>query len=515
MKKTGRTSKVLKNAKISLLFVLILLLLNFISRSVFINTLGPEILGLNTIATNLIGFLNLAELGIAAAIASSLYKPLAENNKKDIAEIIAVQGWMYRNIAFFIMVCAFFLMLFFPVIFKKIEISLWYVYSIFGVLLFSSLLTYFITYKQVLLVADMKEYKVIFIVKGAQIIKITFQILALMYLNNGFIFWIILELIYGISAAIILKKVIEKEYPWLNINTSEGKYLKDKHSNIIKHTKQLFFHKFSGFVLLQTTPLIIFAYASLTTVSMYDNYMMIILGVTTLVSSVFSSFQPAIGSLVANEDSKKVLNFFYEYAVLRYWLASIVCVVFYFQAHDFVRLWLGGEFILSNNIFNCMVIYLFISLTRVLEPFTYAFALYSDIYAPIAEALINLSLSIILGYFFGLEGILIGVITSLILVICIWKPFYMFTRGFKNSVLNYFKRLVLYLASIFVSFILVDNIFQFLLTSNYSIFNFIKELILILFIYSFTAFVLFYLLFSEFRSVSLRIRNILLSFIGK
>ncbi|WP_333654567.1 sugar transporter [Acinetobacter johnsonii] len=510
MKKIGRTSKVLKNAKISLLFVLILLFLNFISRSVFINTLGPEILGLNTIATNLIGFLNLAELGIAAAIASSLYRPLAENNKEAIAEIIAVQGWMYKNIAYIIMISAFFLMFFFPIIFEKIEISLWYAYSIFGVLLLSSLLTYFITYKQVLLVADMKEYKVIFVVKGAQIIKITLQILALIYLSNGFLFWIMFELIYGICSAMILKKIIEKEYPWLNIKTSEGKKLKDKHSIIIRNTKQLFFHKFSGFVLLQTTPLIIFAYASLTTVSMYDNYMMIILGVTTLVGSIFSSFQPAIGSLVAKENSKKILEFFYEYAVLRYWIASIICVVFYFQAHDFVELWLGNEFILSGGIFNCLVIYLFIALTRVLEPFTYAYGLYSDIYAPIIEAILNLTLSLILGYFFGLVGILIGVIISLILVVCIWKPFYMFTRGFKYSVLNYFKKIILYIIGVFLGFLLVENFNYLFVTNDDSIVSFIKNTVLISLIYSIIIFMLFYMLFPEFRSVSCRVKYAIL-----
>lgn len=512
MKKNDRTSKVLKNAKISLLFVLVLLFLNFISRSVFINSLGPEILGLNTIATNLIGFLNLAELGISAAIASSLYKPLAENNKKDIAEIIAVQGWMYKKIAYIIMISAIFLMFFFPIIFKKTELPLWYAYSIFGVLLLSSLLTYFITYKQVLLVADMKEYKLIFVIKGAQILKIIFQILALIYLTNSFFYWVILELIYGISSAMILKKIIEEEYPWLNINKSEGRKLKDKHQYIIKHTKQLFFHKFSAFVLMQTTPIVIFAYASLTMVSIYDNYMMIVIGIVSLTTAVFSSLQPAIGNLVATKKTKEVLNFFYEYASLRFWLASVVCVVFYFQSNSFISLWVGEEFILEKNVFLCFVIYLFLSLTRVVDPFIYAYSLYGDIYAPILEAFINLTLSIVLGYLFGLQGILIGVIVSLLIIIFFWKPYYVFNNGFSLGVMGYFRRIFFYMFAISISITLIFLLNKFFICVGGGVVEFIVNSIIVFLKYSLVSSFVFFILFPEFRNVIFRIKS---AFLGR
>lgn len=510
MENSNRGSKVLANAKISLLFFLILLLLNFISRSVFIKYLGPEILGLNTIATNLVGFLNLAELGISAAIASSLYKPLSENNQEEIREIITLQGWLYRNIAYFIIVGAGILMCFFPIIFEKTQITLWYAYSIFLVLLASSLLTYFLNYKQVLLIAEMKEYKIILSIRTVQILKIMLQIFAIIYFKHGFIYWILLELVYGVSSSFILKKIIEREYPWLNIDVSKGRGYRVKHPNIITHTKQLFFHKISGFVLLQTTPLIIFAYASLTMVSMYDNYMMIILGITTLISAIFSSFQPAIGNLVANAESSKVLSFFYEYAVLRYLMAAVICVVFYFQAHYFITLWLGDKYIIPNDVFIFMVVYLFITLTRVLDPFVYAFALYGDIYAPMLEAIINLSLSIVLGYFFGLEGILSGVIISLFLVIFIWKPYYIFLFGFKSSVLCYFRKIAIY-----ISCIALSTLFFYFTVRNFNFNNsswlyfFISSMVIFV-LYSIIAFIVFYIFLVDFRKVFFRVKNVLL-----
>ena len=62
----------------ALVFYFINLILQFFSRKIFLDYLGAEVLGLNTTATNLLQFLNLAELGVGAAIACTLYKPLAE-----------------------------------------------------------------------------------------------------------------------------------------------------------------------------------------------------------------------------------------------------------------------------------------------------------------------------------------------------------------------------------------------------------------------------------------------------
>ena len=76
----SRTSKSIKNSLVALAFYFINLVLQFFSRKVFLDYLGAEILGLNTTATNLLQFLNLAELGIGSAIACTLYKPLLEKD---------------------------------------------------------------------------------------------------------------------------------------------------------------------------------------------------------------------------------------------------------------------------------------------------------------------------------------------------------------------------------------------------------------------------------------------------
>lgn len=241
MSESSRTVKSIKNAQVALIFYFINLVLQFFSRKIFLDCLGAEVLGLNTTAQNLIGFLNLAELGIGGAIAFTLYKPIFEKDSQTINEIVSVQGWLYRRVAFIVIVGACVLMLFFPLIFEKAEVPMWYTYGSFIVLLISTLLGYFVNYRQIVLTADQKEYKITLNVQGFKIIKVLLQIVAIYYLSNGYVYWMILEVIMSITAAVILDRLLKREYPWLQTTISNGKELSRKYPQIITKTKQVFF----------------------------------------------------------------------------------------------------------------------------------------------------------------------------------------------------------------------------------------------------------------------------------
>ena len=219
----SRTIKSFKNAQVALIFYCVNLILQFFSRKIFIEYLGSEVLGLNTTAQNLLGFLNLAELGVGTAIAYCLYRPLYNNNQKEINDIVSIQGWLYRWIAAFVIIGAVALMCFFPKLFGKADLPLWYAYGTFSVLLFSSLLGYFINYRQIVLSADQKEYKITYIVQGAKSLKILIQILAICISDNGYMWWMILEAVFAILTSFGIDKIIKKEYPWLNPKLTNGK----------------------------------------------------------------------------------------------------------------------------------------------------------------------------------------------------------------------------------------------------------------------------------------------------
>ena len=91
---------------------------------------------------NLLQFLNLAELGVGAAISYTLYKPLANKDAQQVNEVVSVQGYLYTIIGIIVIISAGILMLFF-LSFSKINIPIWYTYATFGVLLFQLYLDIF------------------------------------------------------------------------------------------------------------------------------------------------------------------------------------------------------------------------------------------------------------------------------------------------------------------------------------------------------------------------------------
>ena len=436
----NRTAKSLKNSIVAIWVYIINLILQFCSRKIFLEYLGAEVLGLNTTANNLLQFLNLAELGIGNAVAFTLYKPLHNKDYNSINEIVSLQGWLYRKIAWVVIFGAAILMLFFPLIFENAKIPLWYAYASFTALLISALLSYFVNYTQIVLSADQKEYKIQYSYRLMMLVKLLFQIVAVTYFANGYIWWIILEVLFAFIASIALKITVKKTFPFLKKNISIGIDLRKKYPEILTKIKQVFFHKIGGFALTQTSPLIVYAYTSLTQVTIYANYLLIIGGVTNMITAVFNGISASVGNLVAEGNKTKILTVFEELFSIRYLFACTICYAVYTLSPGFITLWIGAEYLLDNVILLLLTATLYIGITRsTVGAFIGAYGLYSDIWAPILEATLNIGLSILFGYYYELYGILLGVLISQFVVIFCWQPYFLFKKGLKVPLSIYIK----------------------------------------------------------------------------
>ena len=69
-----RSLNSIKNIATSIGTTIILALLGFFTRKIFIDSLGEEYLGLNGLLLNIIGMLSLVEGGIGTSIVYNLYK---------------------------------------------------------------------------------------------------------------------------------------------------------------------------------------------------------------------------------------------------------------------------------------------------------------------------------------------------------------------------------------------------------------------------------------------------------
>lgn len=438
--KVSRTAQSVKNSIFALLFYLLNLLVQFYSRKIFIDYLGVEIVGLNATATNILQFLNLAELGISSAISYTLYKSFVFNDRNTIKEIVAVQGYLYRWIGIIVCCCALILSLFFPFIFKKIELPLWYTFASFGVLLFSSLLSYFVNYKQIALTANQQNYKIICSFKNVMLVKVVIQIFSVKFCENGYVWWLVEEFVFAIIASLSLRWIVHKEFPYLKDKVSSKKQLVKKYPLVVSKTKQLFFHKISGFVVNQTSPIIIYAYFSLKDVTVYSNYMLIVMGIYSLMNAFFSGMQAGVGHLVAEGEKEKIIKVFRELFSVRFMLILAICTTLWKVINPFIFLWLGADFLLSKIVVLLIIVNLYLAVDRaVTESYIYAYGMFQDIYSPIIETILNIGGSLLFGYLWGIEGILLGVTLSMFFIYFCWKPYFLFRFGLHENISWYIQ----------------------------------------------------------------------------
>lgn len=437
-----RVHKSMLNAEVNLLFYFLTLFLAFFSRRIFLECLGTEFIGLTGTLGNILGYLNLAELGITSCIGYFLFKPLQANNRQEIQDILSLLGYLYNWIGCIILIGGALISLFFPFIFSKAELGLGIIYFAYYSFLGSSLIGYFINYRQILLTADQKNYLVAIYFQSARIMKIILQIL-LAYTYQNLYVWVGIEFLFGVIGCLILNWKINKEYPWLNVDKSRGKLLLKQYPEIITKTKQVFIHKIKDFALIKSDELFIFLFVSLKMVAYYGNYMIVISKLISLFSAVTGSIGASVGNLVAEGNKQNMLKVFWELTTIQHTISAILCFSLYSFLEPFVVHWLGSEYIMDNRILILLIIFVYITNSRKsVDNFNYAHGLYADVWSAWAELIINVSITIIAGLKWGIIGILLGKIASLLAIVVLWKPYYLFTSGFKESVLIYWKGVI-------------------------------------------------------------------------
>ena len=93
---------------------------------------------------------------------------------------------------------------------------------------------------------------------------------------------------------------------------------------ILQKVKQLIFHKIGGFVLFQTSPLIIYAFTDLNIVAIYGNYMLIVSGLTMLLSALYNGLGAGVGNVVATAEDARVMSLFREIYSSRFYCVNLL-----------------------------------------------------------------------------------------------------------------------------------------------------------------------------------------------
>jgi len=462
MEQKTRSENSIKNASVALIYYIITNIFAFVMRMVLTRFIGIEYAGLNSLLINILGVLNIAELGLGVAVGYSLYKPLAEKDYEKINEILCLFKYLYKIIAIIIAIAGIFITIFIDS-FVTSDIPLEEIRISFILYLIVTIASYLLTFLNVLPSADQRNYMVVKIQNNGKILKDILQILSIVILKNFYV-WLLIEIISSIIIYFYTNIKIKKDYKWYKEdNTKSLKELLKKYKAIVKSTKDLIFHKIGGLIVYQTDIILISYFGTLTDSGIYSNYMLIYTMLTGVIEQAFNGITASIGNLIVEKSDKETFNIWKEIYVIMMFITILFGFLFYQLANPFISVCFGEEYILSSIIVLGIVINtMFRIIKNPIDKFKDAYGIFWDRYAPIIEAIINLVFSIWFGIKLGILGVVAGTIVSNIVITLCWKPYVIFKYGFKEKVSKFFiitfKYLIIGGIGILIAYLIINKI---------------------------------------------------------
>ncbi|WP_160725771.1 lipopolysaccharide biosynthesis protein [Bacillus sp. USDA818B3_A] len=432
----SRTSKSAKNVIMVYINQIVSIILQFLSRTVFIYALGVSYLGFNSLFSDVLKLLSLADLGFSSAMAYTFYEPLAKNDKAKIASLIRFYKKVYRIIAVAVAILGFCLIPFLDIIVKTEKpipnLTLYYL-----LFLSNSVMSYLFVYKTTLLVADQKNYIVVKLKTKLNFVVTIIQMIFLL-LSKNFIVYLIIMNVSTFLQNVLPSMQVDKLYPEIK----KGLPLSKKESkSIFGNLRSAFIYKLSNTLINSTDNILISVLVGTVWVGYYSNYLIIISSVTTFVSGIFTSMTASVGNLIVTEKPEKRFQIFNSEQVLSFVVAGVVVPCFCLLSNDFIYVWLGKEFVLNKLVVYGISINFY--LTCIFQPlwsFREASGLYRKTkYVMTVTAIINLILSLVLGKMIGLPGILIATAISRLSTYFWYEPNILFKEYFEKSSKLFYK----------------------------------------------------------------------------
>ncbi|MCD7726123.1 MAG: polysaccharide biosynthesis protein [Clostridiales bacterium] len=445
----GRIQQAEKNIIFGYLSNFVTLLMNFIQRTVFIWVLGRTLLGVNSIYTDVLSVLSLAELGIGTALNYSLYKPVANGDIEKIKSYMRFYKRAYTAIAVVIAAAGIAISPFLKYILKNPgdysmrELTIYYF-----IFLFNTVSTYFVAYKYSLTNAEQKNYIQTNVTTITKIATVLVQIAVLLTTGN-FLFYLLAQLFVELAQKIFVSVYLNRRYPYLREKDVQ-KLSNEETRAVTTKTKALVLHKIGDVARLQTDAIIISSFVNVDTSGVVANYTYIITYVGNFVNVIFSSVVSGFGNLVATESREKQYQVFKVYRFFACWLFGFGAVGFWHLLTPLIGgLWLDESWVVSGVVVTLLVIDFYLKGGRsVLENFKIAAGVFEqDRYLPLIQGGLNLALSIVLVQRIGLAGVYVGTLVSGILANLI-RPVIIYRVCFDRKAWGYFADSLRYMAVI-------------------------------------------------------------------
>lgn len=447
-----RIEKSKLNTKVTLITSIVMGVFSFAERTVFNQFFIDEYLGINSFINSIIYILSFLEMGLYSAVGFALYAPLEYEDQQQINAIMR----FFRNAYFIIgtvMLTAGLALVPFMHMFIRTSVDINHVRVYFLILLVANVSAYYLNYTSILMNANQEQYKI------SLVTNLTWTVLYLAEMiiavtTQNFLFYTIAVLIANLSKNIILRLIAECDFPLLDTGKKSGSINPEIKNRIVKNTKGLIITKLGSVLVTSTDALLISMLVGTAVLGKYSNYQMIYMGLFSISNLLPQSIIASLGNAGVTETKRTMSRGFEVLNLSSYFIYATLTIMMLNIYTPVISAFFGADRILpfSTVCLICMVFYMN-SMREILLSYKASLGLYwEDRKRPILEGLTNLIISIILGYFWGLNGILLGTVITAICINLVIEPRVIFHEGFSRSAYWFYVSTVLrFLLAVIIS----------------------------------------------------------------
>lgn len=421
-----------RNALTNIFGQVLILVLNFISRKIFLLILDTNHLGISGLFSSVITILSLAELGMGTAIAFSLYKPLVDKDNELILSLMSLYKKGYRFIGIFILVIGAAITPF-VMYMTEVEIEIPHLKWIYILFVVNASVSYFYSYNRTLIVADQKEYRLAAIDYVSKLALILFQ-MAILVLTKNYILYLFMQIVMTFVQNYLVYRKVTKLYPILL--SSDVKQIPERVlEEIKKNTLAMMLYKLAVVIVSGTDNLIISKSLGTIWVGLYSNYSMVILSVQTICSKMVSSVTASIGNIVAEGNKERSYQVYEIMQYVCFVVYGMCTVVLFVLLNPFIELFLGEEYLISDSTIAIVLLnFYLLGMQGASASLRDAQGIFwQGKLRPLAQGILNLVLSLILVYFMkNLTAVFLGTVISRVMTVTWFDPYVVHKYGFGN-----------------------------------------------------------------------------------
>lgn len=467
MDKSTRTYKSVKNSIYAFGGQIISIILSFVSRTIFIHTLGAVYLGVNGLFTNILYVLSFAELGFSTAIIYELYRPLAENNERAVSALMNLYAKIYRIIGCSIFFVGILLCPNLEFFIKDLSVipsdlpPLWIIYILF---LINTSVSYFFNYKRSIIVASQNGYIDSLNLLQFNLLKNILQI-AVLVVFNSFVGFLVIQIICTFLGNVSVSYKADKLFPFLAKYKSE-KVDKTVLHSIKKNVLGMAFSKLGGVVVGGIDNLFISKFIGVIAVGCYANYLLLTQTLKTIFIQLFTPLTASVGNYVVSKSVEDTYTFFKKILFFNAYLAIFFSCCLASIVNSFIGLVWGEEYVFSTLLTIGIVFNFYIDRIRqTSQIFIDVNGLFWQIkWRALIEAVVNIILSILFVKVLklGLSGIILAILLCNIFVNFWWEPYVVFHSFFYKNMTYYYYANFKYVAVLISGYLLLDFVNNYL-----------------------------------------------------